>query len=191
MGAAEKSVIRPAGACVTLSVAGTFSLLACATLNPSREAPTASLRADSAEVGVHRSDFAYIAKIGFTYVNTTAKPVSKAGCGFPPWPSLEKKVEGRWVLAYNPAYLMCLTKPDFILRSGETYHAVFDFEAYEPGHRWAPTLDVSSIDGVYRLRWDMAEGTDATDRSAKIVRSTSNEFRMVLRAAPSPTSNTH
>jgi hypothetical protein len=191
MGLSKKGVIGRDGVVVTLFVAGTFSLLACAPLNPFREPPTASLRADSGEVGVHRSGFAYIAKIGFTYINTTAKPVSKAGCGFPPWPTLEKKVEGRWVLAYNPVYLLCLTRPDFMVRSGETFHAVFDFEAYEPGHRWAPTLDVSSVDGIYRLRWDLVEGTDANNRDARIIRSTSNEFRMVLRAAPSPTSTTH
>jgi hypothetical protein len=54
-----------------------------------------------------------------------------------------------------------------------------------------PRLDVTSIDGVYRLRWDFVEGTDASVHGAKVVKSTSNEFRMVLRPAPSPTSNSH
>lgn len=172
----------------TLLVAGVLSLLACESLGRLRGPAAASLRTDSAEVGVHRSGFAYIAKIGFVYVNTTAKPVSKSGCGFPPWPALEKKVEGRWVSAYSPGYLECLTRPDFTLKGGETYHAVFDFMAYEPGHNAMPTLDVSSIDGIYRLRWDFAEGTDATVHDARLVRSTSNEFRMVLSAPPPPSS---
>jgi len=168
---------------MTLFVAGTLSPFACGPLNLSREAPTASLRTDSAEVGVHRSGFAYVANIGFTYVNTTDKPVSKAGCGLP-FPELEKSVDGRWVSAYSPGYLECLTKPDFMLRSGETYHGVLAFLAYEPGHNAMPRLQVTSIDGIYRLRWDFVEGADASVHGARIVKSTSNEFRMVLRPSP-------
>jgi hypothetical protein len=186
-----KGVISRGRDVMTVFVAGTLSLFACGPLHLSREAPTASLRTDSAEVGVHRNGFAYVANIGFTYVNTTDKPVSKAGCGFPPLPELEKRVDGKWVSAYSPGYLLCLSKPDFMLRSGEAYHGVIPFLAYEPGHNAAPRLDVASIDGIYRLRWDMVEGTDATDKDARIIRSTSNEFRMVLGPARSPTSNSH
>jgi len=129
---------------------------------------------------VRHSGFTYHAKIGFVYTNTTAKPVSKAGCGSPPFPGLEKKVNDQWVAAYYPLYLMCLTKPDFMLESGQTYRGVLEFMAHEPGHHTGPELRVDSIDGIYRLRWDFAEGTDATAKGARRVQSISNEFRMVL-----------
>ena len=152
---------------------------ACETIGLSRP-PTASLRTDSTQIGARRSGFAVFAKIGFTYTNTTSNPVSKAGCGGPQFPALEKKVNDRWVAAYYPIYLMCLTKPDFMIPSGQSFHSELQFEAYEPGHHTGPELLVGSIDGIYRLRWDLVQGTDATVRGAKSVIATSNEFRMVL-----------
>jgi hypothetical protein len=152
---------------------------ACETLGLSSPPLTASLRTDSAEIGVHMSGFTYLGKIGFVYVNTTSGPVSKAGCGFPPFPDLQKKVDGKWVAAYSPVYLACLTKPDFVLRSGESYHGVLEFMAAQPGHQTEPSLLVDSIDGVYRLQWDFAQGTDTGIKGARTVQAISNEFRMV------------
>ena len=153
---------------------------ACHTLGLSGPPLTASLRTDSAEIGVHMSGFTYLAKIGFVYVNTTSESVSKAGCGFPPFPELQKKVDGKWVAAYYAVYLACLTKPDFTLRSGESYHGVLEFMASQPGHQTEPTLLVGSIDGTYRLEWDFAQGTDTEIKGARTVHAFSNEFRMVL-----------
>jgi hypothetical protein len=94
---------------------------------------------------------------------------------------LEKNVGGRWVTAYSPVYLACLSKPDFMIPSGEKFHGVLQFTAYEPGHNTAPELNVDSIDGIYRLRWDFREGTDATVPGTRNVESVSNEFQMVLK----------
>jgi hypothetical protein len=154
-------------------------LAACQTLGVSAPPLTASLRTDSTQVTVHRSGFNYAATIGFAYTNTTPRPVSKRGCGVTP-PELEKKVNGQWVTAYRPVLLMCLRVPDFSIGSGQTYRDALQFMAAEPGHNIGPVLDVDSIDGVYRLRWDLVEGTDAGAKGARIVKSTSNEFRMVL-----------
>lgn len=173
-------------ACATLLAVSLSYLVACQTLSPYSRPLTASLRTDSAEIGVHFRPPAYVAKIGFVYVNTTAGPVSMAGCGGPPDPQLEKKVDGRWVPAYYPFYLACLTKPDFRIESGATYRGVISFGAFEPGHNTAPELLVDSIDGIYRLRWDFAEGTDATAEGVRRVEAVSNEFRMVLREGASP-----
>jgi hypothetical protein len=93
---------------------------------------------------------------------------------------LEKKLNDQWVAAYYPFYPMCLTKPDFMLESGQKYSGILEFMAFEPGNRTGPELVVDSIDGIYRLRWDFAEGTDATAKGARRVQSISNEFRMVL-----------
>jgi hypothetical protein len=166
----------------TLIAIGTLVyVVGCETLAPSARSLTASLRTDSTQIGVHRSGFAYIANIGFVYTNTTPKPVSKAGCGGPPFPQLEKNVGGQWVAAFYPVYLDCLTKPDFNIPSGETFRGVLQFTAYERGHNTAPELNVDSIDGIYRLRWDFREGTDATTPGTRSVESISNEFQMVLK----------
>jgi N-acetylglutamate synthase-like GNAT family acetyltransferase len=168
------------GLAATLSMLLLVFLAACQALNPSLRPLPAALRADSAQIHVRRSDYAYGADIPFVFTNTTAKPLSVAGCGGPTFPGLEKKVNDRWVAAYNPVYLMCLTKPDFMLKSGETFRNVVQFSAYEPGHNTHPTLEVESIDGIYRLRWVLVEGTDATAKDARQVEAISNEFRMVL-----------
>jgi len=166
----------------TLIAMGTLVyLVGCEMLAPSTRPLTATLRTDSTEIGAHRSGFYYLANIGFVYTNTTAKPVSMTGCGGPPFPQLEKNVGGKWVVAYYPVYLACLTKPDFMIESGATFRGVLQFMASEPGHNTAPELNVDSIDGFYRLRWDFREGTDATAPGSRSVESISNEFQMVLK----------
>ena len=166
----------------TLMAIGTLGyVVGCETLAPSPRPLTSTLRTDSTEIGVHRSGFYYFANIGFVYTNTTAKPVSMAGCGGPAFPQLEKNVGGKWVAAYYPAYLACLTKPDFMIESGATFRGVLQFMASEPGHNTAPELNVDSIDGTYRLRWDFREGTDASAPGTRSVESVSNEFQMLLK----------
>lgn len=166
----------------TLMTFGLLSwIVACQTLVRSNHPTAASLRTDSAEVGVRFNGKAYSAKIGFVYVNNTDKPVSKAGCGGPRYPELEKNVGGRWVPAYEPVYLLCLTIPDFTVGSGESFYGVLDFVAFQPGNNTYPTLVVDSIDGTYRLRWDFSEGAVAHAKGARKVAATSNEFQMVLR----------
>jgi hypothetical protein len=175
----QKSVrTKSTGVAAVVSV---VALLAgCQTLQPLESTMTASLRTDSAVVGVHHGSYEYFAKIGFVFTNTTSKPVSKAGCGNIPGPSLEKNVDGKWVSAYSPVYLLCLTKPDWSLAAGASYHGELEFYAFERGHNTYPILDVDTIDGTYRLRWQFAEGTDATAPDARRVESTSNEFRLFL-----------
>ena len=154
-------------------------LAACQTLNPAPPPLTASLHADSALIHVRRSGINYMANIPFVFTNTTTGPVSKSGCGLT-FPGLEKKVNERWVEAYYPVYLACLTKPDFRIESGKSFRHVLRFMAAEPGHNTAPTLEVESIDGTYRLRWVFSEGTEETAKGARRVDATSNEFQMVL-----------
>lgn len=179
-----KLIGRRAAFATVLPVLSVSYLLACQTLRPYSRPLHASLRTDSAEFGVRLADSVYMAKIGFVYVNTTGGVVSKAGCGRPPDPLVEKRVAGEWIPAYNPVYLACLTKPDFRLESGATFRDVIEFRAYERGGNTWPKLLVDSIDGIYRLRWDFVEGFDATDTTARRVEAVSNEFRMILRAAP-------
>ena len=161
------------GSAILVAVGSLVCLGAGQTLGPSRRPLTASLRTDSAEIGVRHGGFQYHANIGFTYTNTTAGPVSMAGCGGPPFPRLQKKVNGQWVTAYYPNYLLCRTTPDFRVKSGQSYHDVLQFWAFEPGHVSGATLMVDSIDGIYRLRRDFREGIDAYANDARAVESTS------------------
>ena len=165
---------------ILLAIGALVYLAGCQTLAPSTRPLTASLRTDSTQIGVRRAGFGYMADIGFIFTNTTTKAVSRAGCGVT-FPDLEKKVDGKWVAPYYPVYPLCLTKPDFTIPSGGTFRGALQFRAFEPGHNTGPELLVASVDGVYRLRWDFAEGTDADAAGARRVQSLSNEFQMVLK----------
>lgn len=163
-------------------ILGLISPLACQTVARSKKPLLASLRTDSTEIGVEFRGNAYVADIGFVYVNETKGPVSQAGCGGPRWPDLEKRVNDRWVPVYYPISLACRTEPDFSLESGATWRGVLGFMAFEPGHNIEPELLVDSIDGVYRLRLDLTEGREAGAKGARRVEGTSNLFRMTLRS---------
>jgi hypothetical protein len=164
----------------SLLAIGAIALLgACQTLGSSSEA-TASLRTDSVQVVLHRSGVNYLADIGFLYTNTTTKPVSRVACGMAPPPELEKKVDGRWVAAYGPVTVNCGMDWYWVVKVGESHRGVLNFMAAEPGHDTYPALKVDSIDGIYRLRLDFAEGANPRVKGMRIVSSVSNEFRMVL-----------
>jgi hypothetical protein len=156
-------------------------LVACQALIPSRGPLLVPIHTDSAEVGVRFSQNTYFGKIGFFFVNDTGKPLSRAGCGGPGWPALEKKVDGHWVPAYYQVYLLCRTMPDYFLPPGATYRSVLDFMAFEPGHNTALELLVKTIDGVYRLHWGFVAAQSTDEKGARPVELISNEFRMVLR----------
>jgi len=167
-------------AAITLATTAlSLSICVCQPLVPLKARPRVVLHADSAEVPVHFTQRAYVAKIGFMFVNDTDQPLSRASCG-PILPALEKRIDGHWVAAYYPASLSCRIIPDPVLPPGTTFRDVLEFMAYEPGHQMLPELRVKSIDGVYRLRLGFTEGTDATAKGARYVEATSNEFRMVL-----------
>ena len=171
---------RNAGATVG-AIALLSLLVACQTQFPTRAALLVAIQTDSAEVGVHFNQDAYFGKIGFYFVNDTGKPLSRAGCGGPGWPALEKSVDGHWVAAYYQVYLLCRTMPDYFLPPGATYRSVLDFMAFEPGHSKFPDLLVKTIDGMYRLHWGFVAAQSTDEKGARQVELISNEFRMVLR----------
>ena len=166
---------------VTLLAMGSLAYFgACQTLRPSNPPLTASLRTDSAQIGVRHGSFTYKAEIGLVFTNTTLNPVS-TGISCPPFQTLEKKVHDHWVRATG--YNNCLVSqpmPRLTLESGQSYRDVFQLLASDRGHAGWPELQVDSIQGIYRLRWDFVESTGVSTKDARAVESTSNEFRMVL-----------
>jgi hypothetical protein len=163
-----------------LTVVSLVCLGACQTLRPPKPPLTAFLRTDSAQIGVRHGGFTYRADIGLVFTNTTPSPVSTS-IWCPPFQTLEKKVHDHWVAATG--YKNCLTSrtmPTLTIESGQSYRDVLQFWASDRGHAGWPELQVDSIEGIYRLRWDFVEGTDVSAKAARKVESTSNEFRMVL-----------
>ena len=163
-----------------LAIGVLVCLGACQTLRPSKPPLTAPIRTDSAQIGVRHGGFQYNANIGFVFTNTTASPVSTS-VWCPPFQTLEKKVGDHWVAATNSKNcLVSQTMPTLTIESGQSYRDLLQFWASDRGHFGWPELQVDSIEGTYRLRWDFVEGTDAYAKGARRVEGISNEFLMVL-----------
>jgi hypothetical protein len=153
---------------------------ACQTLGLSRQPLTTPIRTDSVQIGVRHGGYTYKAEIGLVFTNTTPNPVSTA-IWCPPFQRLEKRVQDHWVRATG--YNNCLTStsmPGLTIESGQSYRDVFQLLASDRGHGGWPELQVDSIEGIFRLRWDFVEGTDPSATNARKVEGISNEFRMVL-----------
>lgn len=164
---------------IVLAFAGLIAS-ACHSVNSPDPSLRASLVADSAQFTVVHQGTFFNGQIGFTFTNTTQSVVSRAGCGGPGWPELQKNVDGRWVTAYDQISLACRTIPDFSWQPGELMHSVLQFSVAERGQSFYPQLNVASIDGVYRLRWTFAVGREAGAPGAQEVEAISNRFRLRL-----------
>jgi L,D-peptidoglycan transpeptidase YkuD (ErfK/YbiS/YcfS/YnhG family) len=152
-------------------------LTACHGINLSSRPSHAVLSVNPAVIYVQHRGISYSADIPFVFVNTTANPISRAGCGVS-LPSIEKKVGDRWILPYDRVELLCRTIPDFSIASGKSFSAVLKIIAFEPGHHSFPDWR-GTVDGIYRLRWDFAEGAAAV-KGARRIETVSNEFQMTL-----------
>ena len=147
-----------------------------------RDQPSGTaLVTDSTQYGVRIADGMYRAAIGYTYTNRTGDAVSMNYCRTPTPPILEKSVGGTWVRAYAAVVLMCLSHPPFRIAAGDTYRGTLDLAAAPRGSNTAPTLDVDSVPGTYRLRWTLRAGNDPDAPGAPSVEAVSNEFRLILR----------
>ena len=165
-----------------IAVALIFATVACGQARTSASAVARpSLTTDSARYTVRFGRPYYRVRIGFVYRNGTSAPVSANYCRSPAPPMLEKWVDGRWVLAYAPAMLLCKSEPPFRVASGEEYRSVIDVAAAKPGLHFGPELAVASIPGIYRLRWILSTGPDPDDRTLGTVEAISASFELVER----------
>ncbi len=161
-----------------LAIAVTL-LAGCKTIESSPPI-TIRMRTDSTEIGVRVSQDEYLAKIDFAMINDTGQPISRGGCTGPAGPSLEKQVGSEWVYAYSGMELMCRRIPDFSIENGASYRGTLYVGAFPKAHNPGPRFEVTPVDGVYRLRWDWAQGLDASDPHARKVEAISNDFHMTL-----------
>jgi hypothetical protein len=146
---------------------------------PPAPRPGATLRTDSARYEVSFTKPVYRVQIGFVYTNGTDAPVSTNYCKVPGPPALEKRVGGRWVRAYDPITLLCLSIPPFRLAPGQAYRGTLYVSVAERGANFLPQLEVDSIAGTYRLRWALTAGSDPDDPDAPSVEATSPPFELV------------
>jgi hypothetical protein len=153
----------------------------CRPATPPESQARVTLATDSSQYTVRLVDGMYRAAIGYVYNNRSGDAVSATHCRTPPPPVLEKKVGEQWVRAYSPIMLMCLSIPHFRIARGATYRGTLDFAAAPRGRNMAPTLEVESIPGIYRLRWALRAGEDPEARDAPVVEAISNEFRLIER----------
>jgi hypothetical protein len=86
-------------------------------------------------------------EIPYTYHNTTEKTVYLVNCRQAVEASLEKRVDGRWVLAWGGVYAACLS-PAIEIAAGTVYADTMIVVDYQGG---APRFTVDPIDGTYRI----------------------------------------
>ena len=170
---ATRRVLAPhRGAGLLLAIAA--ALGACR-LPPVNEQPAeVTLVTDSAEYTVRFARGFYRATIGYVYTNQSGDAVSTDECPVP-WPALEKKANGRWVRAYNPLRPHCRSIRPFRIPDGGTYRDSLDLAVAPRGRHATPTLEVDSINGIYRLRWTLRAGYNPGRRRVVAI---SNEFRL-------------
>jgi hypothetical protein len=143
--------------------------------------PSVDLVTDSAQYTVRFVNGLYRTTIGYTYTNRSGRAVSATRCHTAPPPLLEKKVGEEWVRAYSPVLLLCVDIPHFRIASGATYKGRLYVAAGRPGGNIGPAMEVTSIPGTYRLRWQLRAGDDPEARDAPFVEAISNEFQLIER----------
>jgi hypothetical protein len=90
--------------------------------------------------------------IPFTYHNDTGRTVYLVNCGGDVPPSLEKWVDSRWVAAWSPILLMCLSPP-IVIAPGDDFEYTLAVYAARHGSNAFPQFEVAEPQGTYRLVW--------------------------------------
>lgn len=120
-------------------------------------------------------------RIIWTFTNPADQLVSVVSCREATPPKLQKLVGGEWIDAWHPVVLLCLGPPVQVA-AGATYTDTLDFFAGFPGSKAYPQLEVSDIDGMYRLVWFPLLNYDHDDVSGDplpLEQRISNVFEMV------------
>lgn len=150
------------------AIAGVLFMSSCQTV-PRSQPAFASLRVESSEIVLQPPSLWF----RFTFVNTTATPIS-GYCS----PELEAKVADKWVTAFQPVVLGC-DRSSF--GPGESYTERFPIFGYVLQNGIDLRRGSESGDNLYRLRWEFVEGKDAVSQSARRVHAFSNAFRIIIR----------
>jgi len=95
------------------------------------------------------------ATIPYRFVNRSGSRVYLVNCQGDVRPHMDRREGGKWVQAYAPLRLLCLSQPVVIEPGAEYFDTlnVFRGELIDPGDPQAETPD---LEGTYRLRWEIA-----------------------------------
>ncbi len=145
--------------------------------------PSSMLLSNDKQGSVTYRPMAFKVNINISYTNRTGSTVYIPTCQGPLQPNLEKKVKGKWVVAYGPGGRMCRGAPVRI-EPGETYRDTFKVEAFWPRRNSNLDFFDEEIEGAYRLVYDLHDiyvfplGREP-DRLLPLEERISNEFRLV------------
>lgn len=123
-------------------------LLACAeTVTPPETGGAAPIRTDRGSYTLHATSGPILrAEIPYTYHNTTGKTVYLVNCREAVEASLEKRVDGQWVTAWQGVYAGCLGVIE--VAAGAVHADTMIVVDYQGG---APRFTVDPIGGTYRI----------------------------------------
>ncbi|MGH7714332.1 MAG: hypothetical protein ACREOG_23845 [Gemmatimonadaceae bacterium] len=107
----------------------------------------------------------YEGAIGVTFTNPTSNAVYIVNCQGGTSLHLDKLVGSRWIVAYAPVVLDCLSAP-IVIQKGAQYRSVVGIYAGYPGTNFHPKFTVSEISGIYRIVWSDVVRTYDQQRGA-------------------------
>lgn len=125
--------------------------------DPASAAP--ALRTSADRYTLRRTPTGYEASIPFTYTNPTDAAVYVPSCRGAHPPSLEKRVDDGWELAWSPVVLLCLGPP-VVIQAGESHADTLRLTAGYPGSDQASQFTVEDPEGEYRMVWTVYESYD-------------------------------
>jgi hypothetical protein len=89
--------------------------------------------------------------VRLTYVNRTGNPLYISYCQGPNPPQLERFVQGRWEVAYQPPHLLCAGRHR--IDPGRAFTYEFDVQGHDPRINTEPRWIPETLGGLYRVVW--------------------------------------
>jgi len=124
--------------------------------------------------------------IALKYTNKTKQVRYLPGCKGPPAPVMEKREGTRWIVAFAPIELLCLSYPVPEVRPGGTFEFVFPVHGFliYAMPEWKPR----EVAGTYRVRWTVYKSMEWSSPDGHVLTPEaytatvySNEFKIVPR----------
>ena len=137
-----------------LRTAGSTGLAAIAVSCGSGVEPpgTELIQTDRAEYQLRTHGDGLATEIPFTFTNRAGATVYVANCNGGAPPALEKRVNGEWIPAWSPVYLLCAS-PSMVIPPFATYSDTLHLSAPNPLSDYHPQWMVEEVPGTYRLVW--------------------------------------
>ena len=112
----------------------------------------ALFQTDSLAYTFRTNSVGYTGDIGVTFVNRTGATVYMVNCNGGTSLALEKRVDGKWVVAWSPVMQLCLSPP-ITVAAGGTYRTRLGVFGGYPKSNTFPRFTITDIAGEYRAVW--------------------------------------